>query len=645
MGLAGTLGVSALLGGGALACAPARQSYDVVVVGAGVVGCCCARELARYDLSVLVVEAGLDIASGATRANSGIVHVGFDPTPGTLKARYNVLGADAYPRWQEELGFTYVRNGALVLAFNDEERSVLDTLAKQAEENGTEAVEIIGAEQLRALEPEAPAGAVAALHAPTSAIVDPYGVALAAAENAVDNGVEFLFGRAVMKAKRTCGGFDIAFAAPQAKLAGTVEAVQPAGGAIRGPRNVSCRCVLNAAGVHADEINNMLSTHKLRIQPKRGEYLLYRAHSPFTRTMFQAPTAAGKGVLVGSTVFGNAFIGPNSVAQASKEDASTTADGMANVLDAARKTWGGAGEQGVISTFAGLRAANADGGDFVIGQAKDAPGLFNAACIDSPGLASAPAIAEELAREVGSYLKAAYRSDFNPRRQAEPLFAFADEQTKAQLLAKDPAYGVVVCACYDVTQAEVVAALRGKLPVCSLDAIKWRTGATMGQCQGSRCLARIAQLAADELGIAAHDIEKRRAGSALGVGEVAPEVAAGISVEFDEGVYELPRASYLIPGARPVGVWSARDVLELMAHDRMLPGNNVVIWGNTSYAQHATDALRAAGATVTRIDDDARIAQIVGHARIEGVLVERNGAKQIIACDALVISHDLTHVE
>lgn len=318
-----------------------------MVVGAGVVGCCCARELARCDLSVLVVEAGLDIASGAMRANSGIVHAGFDPKPGTLKARYN------------------------------------------------------------------------------------------------------------------------------------------------------------AAGINADKINNMLSSHKLKIQPKRGEYLLYQGHSPFSCTMFQAPTAAGKGVLVGQTVFGNVFIGPNSAPQKRRGDVSTTAEGLAEVLGKAKKSCPDASGQGVISAFAGLRASNVDGGDFVVGQAEDVPGLFNAACIDSPGLASAPAIAEDLARGIADYLETAERDDFNPTRQAKPLSNFADEKTKARLLADDPGYGIGACTCYGVTQAEVISVLRGKLPVYSLDAIKWRTGATMGPCQDGRCLAKIAGLVAGELGLEA----------------------------------------------------------------------------------------------------------------------------------------------
>lgn len=637
VGLAGALGVSTVLGCSVLEHGPERSGYDVIVVGAGVVGCC-ARELARYDLNVLVVEAGLDIASGATRANSGIVHVGFDPKPGTLKARYNVAGAAAYPRWQKELGFTYIQNGALVLAFNDEERAVLDTLVDQAAQNGTEEVEILDAAELRALEPEAPVEAVAALHAPTSATVDPYGVAFAAAENAADNGVEFIFGRQVTAASRVSNGFELTIDAARGKLAAAADAADLDASVAQ---DVSCRCILNAAGIHADAINNMLSSHKLKIQPKRGEYLLYQAHSPFTRTMFQAPTAAGKGVLVGQTVFGNAFIGPNSVPQKSRSDVSTTTDGVAEILEKAQKTWPAASEKGVISTFAGLRASNADNGDFVIGQAKDVSGLFNAACIDSPGLASAPAIAEDLASGIADYLKASPRDNFNPVRQTRPLYNFADDETKARLLSEDPAYGIEVCSCYGVAQAEVVSALHGKLPVYSLDAIKWRTGAMMGQCQGGRCTARIARLVADELDIEVPDIEKRLAKSWLGVKKLAPAAGQGIDASFDEAVYELPRAGYLICGTRPAGVYSARAVLELLANDGVLPGQNVVIWGKTELAQRVADALGVLGVTVKRLEDSEKVIEVLGEARVEGVKIEDGGDVREQRCDALVISMDL----
>lgn len=653
MKLAGVVSASALLASAATGCKASQDRYDVVVVGAGIVGCCCARELARYNLNVLVVEAGLDIANGATRANSGIVHAGFDPTPGTLKAHYNVAGAAAYPQWQAELGFTYIQNGALVLAFDEAEKPTLETLVEQAKENGTDQVSLIDAGTLHEIESQAPAAAIAALYAPKSAVVDPYGVAFAAAENAVDNGVEFLFGHEIINIEKTTTGFSLEIESKGGALAAndntkneTDATLHAADSSYRYLRQtITCSCILNAAGIHADNINNMVSTQHLEITAKRGEYLLYQQHSPFTHTMFQAPTAAGKGVLVGQTVFGNLFIGPNSEAQESKDDVSTTAEGLADIFAKAQKTFPQLTKEGVISTFAGLRASNAQGSDFVIGQAEDVPGFFNAACIDSPGLASAPAIAEDLAARIATYLKRQENPQFNPMRQAAPLFAFADEETKQRLLAEDAAYGITTCACYGVTQAEIAHALHGKLPVYSLDALKWRTGATMGPCQGSKCLAKIAAIVAEELNASPLRIEKRAPESYVGISEISPDLAADINTTFDDALIERPRASYLIPGTRPAGVYAARDVLELMANDLILPGYSVLIWGNTEYAQRAHDVLTQAGASVAFLDEDDVPCEIVGYPRVMGVVVQRNGQQQTIACDTFVISKDLVSLE
>lgn len=617
-------GLATLFAGAACGCSATKQSYDVVVVGAGVTGCCVARELARYDMSVLVAESGLDIANGATRANSSVVHVGFDPKPGTLKAKYNVAGAKLYPQWQEELGFAMQPCGSLVLAFDEDEKETLERLHEQGVANGAEETRIIDAKELREIEPHAPKKAVAALYAPTSSIVDPYGLSLSAAENAVDNGVEFVFASKVTDIARSDSGFTLTLQTKE------------------GSKTVAAKAVLNAAGVFADEVNNMVSSHELHITPKRGEYRLYEQHPSFGHIMFQAPTAKGKGVLVGSTVFGNAFIGPNARAQESKTDVSTTLSGLEEIFQKAKKTWPDVPSDGVISTFAGLRATNADTGDFVVGQADDVAGFFNAACIDSPGLASAPAIAQDLAAQVAAYLGAGEKDDFNPKRESWPLFAYADEETKAKMLAEDPAYGVTVCSCYNVTKAEVVRALHGKLPVLAMDALKWRTGVTMGACQGSKCLAKIVELVMQESDVDAVDVQKRVDGSYLGPEAVSDELAASIDLEFDDGVFEKPRAAYCIPGARCAGIYSGRDVLELMARDRLLPGNNIAVWGETDIAKRAIEALERAGASMQEIPSGASILEIVGDARVEAVVYEGQLDEPVtVECDCLVISKDM----
>lgn len=469
-------------------------SFDVVVVGAGIAGCTAARELARYDLSICVLEAGNDIACGATRANSAIVHAGFDPSPGTLKARFNVEGSKAYPRWCDELGVQFRRNGSMVLAFNDEGRLKLEELVRRADANGVEGVHIVSGNRAREMEPKVSPEVACALVAPTGGIVDPYGFAFAAAENACGNGVRFLFNHRVERIVRAVGGFNIEAAGER----------------------FSARAVVNAAGLFADEINNMVSGKRFSITPRRGEYYLYDTEyaTTFEHTMFQVPGPLGKGVLVTPTIHGNMLIGPNSVSQASKTDLSTTQEGLADIVERARRTWPAASPRGAITNFAGLRAAG-ESGDFVIGEAADAPGFFNIACFESPGLTSAPAVATFIASQVAARLGAGGNPSFNPRRAPQlPFTAMTDEQ-RERAIASNPAFGHVVCRCCEVTEAEVVRALHGPLPVLSLDAIKWRTGATMGRCHGGFCSPELAEIMSRELGCAPDAINKRLAGSRM----------------------------------------------------------------------------------------------------------------------------------
>lgn len=469
-------------------------SFDVVVVGAGIAGCTAARELARYDLSICVLEAGNDIACGATRANSAIVHAGFDPVPGTLKARFNVEGSKAYPRWCDELGVQFCRNGSMVLAFDDEGRLKLEELVRRSDANGVEGVRIVSGNRAREMEPNVSPEAACALVAPTGGIVDPYGFAFAAAENACGNGVRFLFNHRAERIVRADGGF-------------RVEA--------SGERFFA-RAVVNAAGLFADEINNMVSGERFSITPRRGEYYLYDTEyaTTFEHTMFQVPGPLGKGVLVTPTIHGNMLIGPNSVSQASKTDLSTTQEGLADIVERARRTWPAASLRGAITNFAGLRAAG-ESGDFVIGEAADAPGFFNIACFESPGLTSAPAVATFIASQVAARLGAGGNPSFNPRRAPQLPFAAMTDEQRERAIASDPAFGHVVCRCCEVTEAEVVRALHGPLPVLSLDAIKWRTGATMGRCHGGFCSPELVEIMSRELGCAPDAIDKRLAGSRM----------------------------------------------------------------------------------------------------------------------------------
>lgn len=501
------------------------RKVDVAIVGAGVAGCCVARECARFALKVAVFEAGLDVADGATRANSGIVHAGYDPKPGTRKARFNVEGAKLYPQWASELGFPYINNGSMVLAFTEEELEAIRGLRERGEHNGVGGLRVIDARELRELEPNVSPEALGALLVPTGAICDPYQVAFRAAENAARNGVEFNFSSKVVgiEPAQTPTADSV-----QAVAAGSVQsvAVDPARGAgyilhIEGAQGdvaeaVHARVVVNAAGVHADEIHDMVAPHAFSITPRRGEYNLMDTDMGglFAHTMFQAPTKAGKGVLVSPTVHGNMLVGPNAVPQGDKDATATTAEGLAAITSAAKKTYPALNMRARITTFAGVRATG-DTGDFEIGEVPSAPGFFDIACFESPGLTSAPAVAVDMAACIAEKLNAAEDPQFNPILSLPALFKNMNEEERRAAISVNPDAGHMLCRCNEVTEADVASALHTKLPVLCLDALKWRTGATMGRCHGGFCMPELAKVVAREAGIAPSELPKRFAGSRI----------------------------------------------------------------------------------------------------------------------------------
>ena len=586
-------------------------SYDVVVVGAGIAGAACARELSRYRLDVAVLEAGNDVACGATRANSGIVHAGYDPVPGTLKARYNREGSRLFARWADELGFAYRRNGSLVLAFTDEELASVRALVARAAENGVEGVRELDAAEVRALEPAVAPSAKGALLAETGALCDPYEVALACLEQAAEHGARLFFGERVVGIGRPGQGGE---GGPDGS--GGRYLVSTSSGA-----RIACRAVVNAAGVHADELNNLVSAHKLRIVPRRGEYLLYDTDQggAFSHTVFQAPSRAGKGVLVTPTVHGNLLVGPNAVEQGSKEDVSTSAEGLAFVLEAARRTWPDAGTRGVIANFAGLRASCAEG-DFVIGQPDDAPGFFNVACFDSPGLTSAPAVAVDVAAGVAGLLEASPRPDFDPRRRRAVPFSEMGEEERARAIAADPRAGHVVCRCCEVTEAEVVAALHGPVPVLSLDALKWRTRATMGRCHGGFCSPEIAKIVARETGTAPDALDKRLPGSPL-VAAARPDYAALARIEGEGG---LAAGAHALSGAAGRGT----DTVGSLADAPSVAGSPydvVVVGGGAAGMAAARAAADAEARRVLLVDREAKLGGILKQCVHNGFGLHRFG--------------------
>lgn len=475
---------------------------DVVIIGAGVVGCSIARELSRYDLQIQVLERASDVCEGTSKANSGIVHAGFDAHPGTLKAKMNVAGNEKMEALSRELDFPFQRNGSLVLCFAEKDRDKLEKLLEQGIANGVEELRIIEKEELRQMEPDISREAVAALYAPTGGIVCPFGLTIAMAENAAVNGVEFKLETQVFSVKRKENHYLVT----------------------TGRGEVECLAVVNAAGVYADTFHNMVSGRRLHIIPRKGEYCLLdkKVGNYVHSTIFQLPTVYGKGVLVTPTVHGNLLIGPTAADIEDKEAVSTTGEGIADVQKRAALSVEKLPTKQIITSFAGLRA-HEEGGDFVLGEPEDAPGFFDAAGIESPGLTCAPALGEYLAGLVAERLKAEKKENFVAARKGIPNMALASGEERKKLIAENPAFADVVCRCELVTEGEILAAIHRPVGATTLDGVKRRTRAGMGRCQAGFCSPRTVELLARELNRDMAEITKNEKGSEFLTGYIKNE--------------------------------------------------------------------------------------------------------------------------
>lgn len=470
------------------------ERFDVIVVGAGAVGCATARELSRYDLKILVVEKEEDVCSGTSKANSGIVHAGYDAPAGSRMAQMNVRGNALIHELSRTLDFPFSGNGSLVLCFDEERRGDLQALYERGVQNGVEGLRILSGEQARQMEPALSEQVVAALYAPSAGVVCPFLMTVAFAENAAANGAAFRFLTAVEGIERKADGF----------LVHTD----------RG--DLEARCVVNAAGVYADTLHNQVSKNKLAITPRRGEYVLLdrEVGGLVSRTVFQLPGKMGKGVLVTPTAHGNLLVGPNARDLPDKEDTETTADGLEEIKQKALVSVPGIPYRAVITAFAGLRAHEA-GGEFILGEPEDCPGFFDAAGIESPGLTSAPAIGELLAGQIAGRLNAAEKADFIATRKGFVQPAKLPPEERAALIAKRPDYGRIVCRCENVSEGEIVDAIRRVPGAVSLDGIKRRVRQGMGRCQAGFCTPRAMEILARELNIPMEQVAKNRPGSEL----------------------------------------------------------------------------------------------------------------------------------
>ena len=468
--------------------------YDVLIIGCGITGAAMAYELSKYRLSVAVLEAENDVATGATKANSAILHAGYDPIPGTLMAKLNVRGVQLAKELCAALDVPYSQTGSLVVGFSGADEATLSGLYRRGKENGVEGLDLLSGDEARTIEPFLSQEVTCALHAPTAAVCSPWEYCLALAETAVRNGVEI-------------------------RLSSPVTAIQknPTGGWwVTTPDSVyEARFVVNAAGVFADKVHDLAASHAFSIYPSRGQYYLLDKgeHIRSSRVIFQCPNESGKGVLVAPTVHGNLIVGPNAEAVVG-EDTATTLDGLSYVRQTAAKSIPTVNFRESIRNFAGVRA-HADGGDFIINQAMDAPGFFDLAGICSPGLSAAPAIAEYAAGLMEqSGLVLTPREDFICTR-TRTRFKELSPAEKAALVEREPAYGRVICRCETVTEGEILEALQSPIPPCSVDAVKRRVNAGMGRCQGGFCAPRVVEILCRELGLSPDEIMQDRAGTQM----------------------------------------------------------------------------------------------------------------------------------
>ncbi len=473
--------------------------YKIAVIGAGVVGAMTARRLSAYKGDIIIIEKEQDVAMGQSKANSGIVHAGFDPLPGSLKAKMNVRGSKMMEETCRLLGVGYRRNGSLVAAFSDEDCLMVERLYDRGVENGVDGLRILSGEEIFRVEKNLSRKIKKALYAPTGAVVCPYELTIEAVGCAMDNGAELVRSFEVADISQEEDHYVI-----------TAD----------DGRSIRSRFVINCAGLYSDKIARMVGDDSFNIVPRAGEYLLLDKEASYLTdtTIFKVPDQMGKGVLAVRTVDGNILLGPTSADRTDKEDVSVTGRGIENIKEKEAMFFDDIPYDKVITQFAGLRA-HGDRGDFIINSPK--PGFINAAAIESPGLTSAPAIAikiEEILAEQGADLIP--KHDYSPGRPERKVFSKCTIEEKNALIQQDAAYGHVVCRCEEVTEAEIKEAIRRAPSAMDVDGVKRRTRSGMGRCQGGFCMPQVVEILARELGIQPEEVTKNGKYSNILTGKV-----------------------------------------------------------------------------------------------------------------------------
>ena len=468
--------------------------FDVSIIGGGIVGGLILRELTKYQLSVCLLEKAGDVAMGESKANSGIVHAGFDAPVGSLKAKFNVAGNKMMEGVCAELGVKFRRNGSLVVAFTEEDFKVINDLKARGEVNGVDGLEIIDQAQLRQMEKNISDEAIAALYAPTGGIVCPYELTIAAIGNAMDNGAKLLTDFEVADIEKIESGYIVTS---------------------KDGQKIASKIVINCAGLHSGKIAEMVGDTDIQIGARKGEYILLDRESGdfVSHTLFFTPTKLGKGILVTPTVDNNILLGPT--AEEGNDSTETSANGLAFVIEKARKMCKNPPLFNTITSFAGVRAYSSKH-DFIIEESKSAKGVIHCAGIESPGLTASPAIAKYVAETlVGGILRLERNENFNGIRKPDYFFKHLSMEEKNEIIKKDTSYGKIVCRCEQVTEGEILRAIRENPPAKDIDGVKRRTRSGMGRCQGGFCQPYVAELIAKEGGMSLTNVTKSGKGAYL----------------------------------------------------------------------------------------------------------------------------------
>ena len=477
------------------------MTYDVAVVGAGVIGGMLCRELSKYRLSVALLEKENDVAMGASRANSGIVHGGYDPVPGTLKAKLNSEGVELLFEAAAELNVPIVRNGSMVCAFSAEEEPLIHELYEQGQQNQIPGLKILSGDEARNIEPNLSAAVTKVLHVTNAGIVCPYDLTISAIGNAMDNGVELYRNFKVNSIVKENGLFTV-----------TAE----------NGNQIQTKYLVNCAGGYSDEIARLAGDDFFTVIPRAGEYMLLDKAEGcrVSHTLFQCPTVEGKGILVSPTADGNLLVGPTAKVVATPDSDDTTLAGLAEVERLAAKSVPTVNFRQVITSFSGVRAST-KGGEFILKASENVPGLVHAGGIDSPGLTCCVSIAKYLTnilQNIGLALNE--KGNWNGKREDAHAFRKMSDEEKNEYIQKNPSYGKIVCRCETVTEGEILHAIRSNPPAWDIDGVKRRTRSGMGRCQGGFCGPYVMELIAQERNIPMEQVTKFGGNSHMVIGKI-----------------------------------------------------------------------------------------------------------------------------